>query len=129
MIAIKRCDCIWVWNILGLNYDNRSQELLITAHHSASQYITVHHSTSQYITVHHSINTECFFSIACAFWMVFGGDYQGTMVTNDTAKCVVANLQGPPSNLVNIGGMTEPDEMLFSLFRLTLVDEYDLDVS
>ena len=60
--------------------------------------------------------------------MVFGGDYQGTMVTNDTAKCVVANLQGPPSNLVNIGGMTEPDEMLFSLFRLTLVDEYDLDV-
>lgn len=60
--------------------------------------------------------------------MIFGGDSTGLVVTNATATCVKANLAGPPSNLLNIKGMSQADELIFSLYRLTLVDEYDLDV-
>lgn len=52
--------------------------------------------------------------------MMFGGDktperYQG--------------LPNPSKNTVEVGGMETPGALLFSLFRLTLVDEYDYDVS
>lgn len=59
--------------------------------------------------------------------MCFGGDHINEVPINGT--CVANNLAGEASNLINIKGMVVPDEMFFTLFRLTLVDEYDLDVS
>ena len=56
---------------------------------------------------------------ACAFWMMFGGDktpekYQG--------------LPEPSDNTVGVEGMEDFGSLMFSLFRLTLVDEYDYEV-
>ena len=56
----------------------------------------------------------------CAFWMMFGGDktperYQG--------------LPEPQDNTVSVEGMENFGDLMFSLFRLTLVDEYDFEVS
>ena len=57
---------------------------------------------------------------ACAFWMLFGGDktperYQG--------------LPDAEDHTVEVQGMGTFPDLLFSLFRLTLVDDYDYDVS
>lgn len=41
-------------------------------------------------------------------------------------------FQGTPeaaNNTVSVGGMATVDALLFTLFRLTLVDDYDYDVS
>lgn len=57
---------------------------------------------------------------ACAFWMLFGGDK------------TPEQYQGRPdarNHTIEVEGMGDPNAMLFSLFRLTLVDEYDYGVS
>ena len=62
--------------------------------------------------------------------MVFGGDH--TSVVNSTIsqfECVAPNLEGPPSDLKNIDNMYRFDELVFTMYRLTLVDEYALAVS
>ncbi|XP_071954091.1 uncharacterized protein [Antedon mediterranea] len=48
---------------------------------------------------------EFYIPYLCAFWMIFGGTDKGTEVT----------------------GMTTFDDLAFSLFRITLVDDYDYD--
>ena len=57
---------------------------------------------------------------ACAFWMIFGDDK------------VPQEYQGRPdanNHTMTVNGLETPSALLFSLFRLTLVDEYDYDVS
>jgi len=64
--------------------------------------------------------------VAVAFWMVFGGTVNlQALPANDT--CAAANLVNP-TYTQTIKGMHVPDEMIFTMYRLTLVDEYDLDV-
>lgn len=56
---------------------------------------------------------------ACAFWMIFGGDriaYEDRFIENANAT-------------VTVNGFQTFNAMLFTLFRLTLVDEYQYDVS
>lgn len=57
---------------------------------------------------------------ACAFWMIFGGDkvpqaYQGSVEADN--------------NTIIVEGLQDPNALLYSLFRMTLVDDYDYDVS
>lgn len=59
---------------------------------------------------------EFFFPFACAFWMLFGGDK------------VLNEFSGRPdaqNYTTTVEGMQTVDQLLFSLFRMTLVDEYD----
>ena len=56
----------------------------------------------------------------CAFWMLFGGDK------------VPEEFQGRPEALnhtITVTGIQDVNALLFSLFRITLVDDYDYDVS
>ncbi|XP_046327907.2 transient receptor potential cation channel subfamily V member 5-like isoform X4 [Haliotis rufescens] len=52
---------------------------------------------------------EFYIPYACAFWMIFGGDKQ----------------KESDGTLVEVDGFGYPTAMMFTLFRLTLVDEYD----
>jgi len=62
--------------------------------------------------------------------MVFGGNSSTAIIDNTTASCVETNLRGANgTHLANVESMVLFDEMAFQLFRLTLVDEYDLKVS
>ena len=58
--------------------------------------------------------------VACAFWMIFGGDK-----IPESSQ----NLPGGSNETVVVQGMHDPNALAFSLFRLTLVDDYDYDVS
>jgi hypothetical protein len=55
----------------------------------------------------------CNFSVA-VFWMIYGGTKAD---------------QSDPTQEVIIDGYQYPGRLFFSLVRLTLVDEYDYDVS
>ncbi|XP_067678848.1 uncharacterized protein [Haliotis asinina] len=52
---------------------------------------------------------EFYIPYACAFWMIFGGDKQ----------------KESDGTLIEVDGFGYPTAMMFTLFRLTLVDEYD----
>ena len=52
--------------------------------------------------------------LAAVFWMVYGGTKKN---------------QKDPSQTVVVSGYQYPAELIFSLFRLTLVDDYDYDVN
>ena len=58
--------------------------------------------------------------VACAFWMMFGGD---RVPGDDEGKPDAANYT------ITVDGMNNPNALLFTMFRLTLVDDYDYDVS
>ncbi len=56
---------------------------------------------------------------ACAFWMLFGENK------------VPEEFQGAPGSsnyTVSVDGMDTADALFFTLFRMTLVDDYDYDV-
>ena len=64
--------------------------------------------------------------------MIFGGDHAKFVANFETSKynhseCVRNNLIN--FHQENVEGMEEPGRMIFSLYQLTLVDEYDLKVS
>ena len=68
-----------------------------------------------------NFNKLCCFSItACAFWMVFGG----TRIPEEAL-----NFQNASDFSMSVAGLGTPGSLMFSLFRLTLVDDYDFDVS
>ncbi|CAH1772535.1 unnamed protein product [Owenia fusiformis] len=60
---------------------------------------------------------EFFIPFACAFWMIFGG------------KKLPQSIAGTPAavnaTLIEVNGYGDWNQLLFSMFRLTLVDEYD----
>ena len=58
--------------------------------------------------------------VACAFWMMFGGD---RVPEDDEGKPDASNYT------ITVDGMNNPNALLFTMFRLTLVDDYDYDVS
>lgn len=60
---------------------------------------------------------EFYLPYACAFWMIFGGDriaYEDRFIENANAT-------------ITVNGFQTFNAMLFTLFRLTLVDEYQYD--
>lgn len=57
---------------------------------------------------------------ACAFWMMFGGDKIPYESRGDTS--------GKAEN-ITVEGYENFQSVLFSLFRLTVVDDYDYAVS
>ncbi|ELU06894.1 hypothetical protein CAPTEDRAFT_184604 [Capitella teleta] len=61
---------------------------------------------------------EFYIPYACAFWMLFGGEK------------TPPEFQGTPeaaNNTIIVDGYKDASSLLFSLFRLTLVDDYDYD--
>ncbi|XP_071119382.1 transient receptor potential cation channel subfamily A member 1-like [Haliotis cracherodii] len=54
---------------------------------------------------------EFYIPYVCAFWMIYGGD----------------KVEENGEELVEVDGFKHPGEVFFSLFQLTLVDEYDLE--
>lgn len=61
-----------------------------------------------------------FIKTGCAFWMLFGG------------QKIPEKYQGHPwaaNYTTTVGGMARPNNLIFSLFRITLVDDYAYDVS
>ena len=60
------------------------------------------------------------FVTACAFWMIFGG----TRIPEDALSFANAS-----DFSMNVAGLATAGSLMFSLFRLTLVDDYDFDVS
>ncbi len=62
----------------------------------------------------------CVWFAACAFWMIFGGNQVPEQNQNDP---------DPGNFTMTVEGMQNPNALLFTLFRLTLVDDYDYDVS
>ncbi|KAK6191478.1 hypothetical protein SNE40_003156 [Patella caerulea] len=58
---------------------------------------------------------EFYIPYACAFWMIFGGDRRAESDINDLSK----------GETITVDGYEYPGQVLFSLFRLTLVDDYD----
>lgn len=54
----------------------------------------------------------------CAFWMIFGGN-----------KYPDGSAGNPNRTEVSVGGFEHFNEAMFSMWRLTLVDEYAYEVS
>ncbi|KAK2177712.1 hypothetical protein NP493_583g02067 [Ridgeia piscesae] len=61
---------------------------------------------------------QFFIPFACAFWMVFGG----TRIPEEAL-----NFQNASDFSMSVAGLGTPGSLMFSLFRLTLVDDYDFD--
>ena len=59
------------------------------------------------------------FLIASAFWMIFGG-------TDKKPETVLADEYA--NTTLTVDGYGKIDELLFSMFRLTMVDDYDYAV-
>ena len=60
---------------------------------------------------------KLFFFLVCAFWMLFGG----TKYTED--------YDGNVNDTLSVEGFEDFGVALFTLFRMTLVDDYPYDVS
>lgn len=88
-------------------------------------------------------NENTFYIITvCAFWMIFGGSkkayYSNTpdpvyVTVNDTVNGTVNGTVNVTVNevkidIVHVDGYGDFGDVFYSLFRLTLVDEYDFEV-
>ncbi|KAI0229397.1 hypothetical protein LSAT2_020202 [Lamellibrachia satsuma] len=61
---------------------------------------------------------QFYIPFACAFWMIFGG----TRIPE-----AVLSFQNASDFSMSVAGLGSPGSLMFSLFRLTLVDDYDFD--
>lgn len=62
----------------------------------------------------------------CAFWMIFGGSKKAYY--NDNPDPVNCTVNCTVNDTVHVDGYGNFGDVFYSLFRLTLVDEYDFDV-
>lgn len=87
---------------------------------------------------------EFYLPFVCAFWMIFGGSKKAYYYTvndntnsvnasvnatvNATVNCTVkASVADTADGIVHVDGYGNFGDVFYSLFRLTLVDEYDFD--